>query len=199
MLAPLHRLALGLVPFDWLPSGLDPFHWLHLGIVLLVALAVGVCVHELLHVVPLRCIGAEYTVTVLPADDGAPSSADGTSKTADGTPSVGEDDAPATVWATLQSALTGGLVRVEVTHLPRDAPDWVVRVAALLPVVLAVPMLLVAAGVLPDPVAANDHLATALLVAAAACGLPSPADWAVVWHGSLLYRRDRAVDGRRPE
>lgn len=171
MHAPLHLLALGVVPLDWFA----------LGPVLLVALAVGICVHELLHVVPLRWIGADYTVTVLPADRA--------SETDDSIPST-DDDTPATVWATLQSALTGGLVRVEVTHLPRDAPDWVVRVAALLPVVLAVPMLLVAAGVLPDPVAANDHLATVLLVAAAACGLPSPADWAVVWHGSRLYRRD---------
>lgn len=169
MHAPLHWLALGVVPLDWFA----------LGPVLLVALAVGICVHELLHVVPLRWIGADYTVTVLPAERA--------SETDDSTPSTA-DDTPATVWATLQSALTGGLVRVEVTHLPRDAPDWVVRVAALLPVVLAVPMLLVAAGVLPDPVAANDHLATVLLVAAAACGLPSPADWAVVWHGSRLYR-----------
>lgn len=170
MHAPLHWLALGVVSLDWFA----------LGPVLLVALAVGICVHELLHVVPLRFIGADYTVTVLPADD-EPPTADSASTT---------DDTLPTVWATLQSALTGGLVRVEVTHLPSDAPDWVVRVAALLPILLAVPMLLVAAGVLPDPVAANDHLATILVVAAAACGLPSPADWAVVWHGSALYRRD---------
>lgn len=176
MHAPLHWLALGVVPLDWFA----------LGPVLLIALAVGICVHELLHVVPLRWIGADYTVTVLPADRA--SVADDSTQPTDDSTQPTDDSTPATVWATLQSALTGGLVRVEVTHLPRDAPDWVVRVAALLPVVLAVPMLLVAAGVLPDPVAANDHIATVLLVAAAACGLPSPADWAVVWHGSGLYR-----------
>lgn len=187
MHAPLHWLDL--VPIDRLAFGLVPLDWLALGVVLLVALAVGICVHELLHVVPLHFIDASYTVTVLPADDGTPSTVDATPTTDDDT-SVADDGTPATVWATLQSALTGGLVRVEVTHLPSGAPDWVVRVAAFLPVVLAFPLLLVAAGVLPDPVATNDHAATVLLVAGAACGLPSPADWAVVWHGSRLYRRD---------
>ena len=183
MHAPLHWLALGLVPIDWLA----------LGIVLLAALAVGICVHELLHVVPLHFIDASYTVTVLPADS-EPPTADTTSPTTDTTSSTADtasptsDATPPTVWATLQNALTGGLVRVEVTHLPTDAPDWVVRVAALLPIALSIPLLLVAVGVLPDPVVAGDRAATVLLVAAAACGLPSPADWAVVWHGSRLYR-----------
>ena len=149
-------------------------HWLTFGFVLVTGLAVGICVHELLHLVPLRLVDATCTVTVCPTDDAAPSTDTTTSPT---------------VWATLQNALTSGLVRVEVTHLPPAAPDWAVRVAALLPVVLALPLLLVAAGVLPDPVATGDHVATAALVAAAACGLPSPADWAVVWHGSRLYDR----------
>lgn len=140
-------------------------HWLALVPLLAAALAVGVCVHELLHLVPLRLANAGYTVTVCPTD---------------------ETDSPAG-WASLGNALAGGLVRVEVTHLPSTAPEWVVRVAALLPVALALPLLLVAAGALPDPVAAGDHVATVLLVAGAACGLPSPADWAVVWHGTDLY------------
>ncbi|NEU59052.1 hypothetical protein [Halorussus sp. MSC15.2] len=141
-------------------------HWFALGAVLLATLAVGICVHELLHVAPLSFTDAEYTVSVLPDTD------------ADSTSPIG--------WGVLPNALTGGLVRVEVTDVPTETPDWVLRVAALLPVLLALPLVLVAAGVLPDPVAADDHLGTVALVALTGCGLPSPADWAVVWHGSDL-------------
>ena len=146
---------------DWFAPALD---LLTLGVVLFVTLVVGVCAHELLHVVPLRLADAEYTVTVLPS----------------------EDSGPRTAWATLQHAFSGGLVRVEVTRVPPSAPELVVRVAALLPLALAIPLALVAAGVLPDPVAADHDVATVALVALTGCGLPSPADWAVVWHGSYL-------------
>ncbi|MFC7080355.1 hypothetical protein [Halorussus caseinilyticus] len=146
---------------DWFAPALDLFA---LGVVLLVTLVVGVCVHELLHVVPLRLADAEYTVTVLPS----------------------EDFASRTARATLQHAFSGGLVRVEVTRAPPSTPDWVLRVAALLPLALALPLALVAIGVLPNPVAANDDVATVALVALTGCGLPSPADWAVVWYGPYL-------------
>jgi len=147
-----------------------PIDWLAPAAVLLAALALGVCTHELLHVVPLRLVGANYTVTLLPADGGGPTA--------------------------LGTAFSGGLVRVEVTDLPPDAPDWAVRVAAALPVVLALPLLLTAAGVLSDPTATGDRVATALLVAAGASGLPSPADWSVVWHGADGYRGRSGGDGR---
>lgn len=139
-------------------------HWLALAPVLLGTLAVGICVHELLHLVPLSFTDTSYTVTVLPTDDAA----------------------SPTGWAALQNALTSGLVRVEVTRVPATTPDWVLRVAALLPLALSLPLLLVAAGVLPNPLAADDHVAAVALVGLTACGLPSPADWAVAWHGSDL-------------
>lgn len=148
-------------------------HWLAPGAVLLATLALGVCAHELLHLVPLRLANASYTVTLLPANGGADSS---------------------TAWTTLQNAFAGGLVRVEVTHVPPSAPGWAVRIAAILPVALALPLLLVAAGVLPNPLAAGDRVATAALLGATACGLPSPADWSVVWHGA-----DRRRDASTPE
>lgn len=143
-----------------------PLHWLTLAAVFLGTLAAGICVHELLHVTPLRFIDARYSITVLPSDE-CPTR---------------------TAWPTLTHALTGSLVRVEITHLPASTPEWVLRVAALLPLLLALPLALVAVGVVPDPLAAGDAFGTAALVAVSACGLPSPADWAVVWHGSDGYR-----------
>ncbi|UPW00176.1 hypothetical protein M0R88_16885 [Halorussus gelatinilyticus] len=133
-------------------------HLLSVALVLLVTVAVGVCVHELLHVVPLSFTDAEYAVTVFPSD--------------------GE--------SAFQSALTGSLVRVEVTNLPDATPDSVLRGAALAPLALALPLALVAAGVLPNPVATGDHFGTVALLALTGCGLPSPADWSVAWHGSEL-------------
>src|SRR6056297_3761598 len=125
-------------------------HLLAAGVVGVVVLALGVCVHELLHAVPLALADVEYTVTVLPDDDPAGSS-------------------PDTVPTAVRNAVTGSLVRVEVTHLPTSTPEWVVRGAALLPVALALPLALVAAGALPDPLAAGDAVGTAALVAVTAC------------------------------
>ncbi|WP_115865650.1 hypothetical protein [Halorussus litoreus] len=176
------------------------------GLALVATLAVGVCVHELLHVIPLALADADYTVTVLPDDESIarlpdddamhstrtdgraagtqpPATAGRTAATR--SPRFGQSARDGLT--TLRNALTGGLMRVEVTHLPNATPDWLVRTAAILPVLLALPLALVAVGVLPDPLAADDAVGTALLVAVTACGLPSPADWAVVWHGSELY------------
>ncbi|WP_135854574.1 hypothetical protein [Halorussus salinus] len=133
-------------------------HLLSVGGVLVVTVAVGVCVHELLHVLPLSFTDAEYAVTLFPSD--------------------GE--------SAFQNALTGSLVRVEVTDLPDATPEWLVRGAALAPLALALPLALVAVGVLPNPVATGDQLGTVALLAVTGCGLPSPADWSVVWHGSEL-------------
>ncbi|USZ67445.1 hypothetical protein NGM10_11985 [Halorussus salilacus] len=146
---------------------LDPLHLLVLGVVLLVTLAVGVFVHELLHVVPLSLVDATYTVTVLPSDDAGP-----------------------TASGTLGHAVTGGLVSVEVERVPSSAPVWVVRGAALAPLALALPLALVLAGVLPDPLATGDRAGTVALVALTACALPSPGDWAVACRARELYRRE---------
>ena len=150
-------------------------HWLALGLALFGTLAVGICVHELLHLVPLHLADADYAIRVLP--DGE---------------ATGTTDAPteSTPWTTLQSALTSGLVRVEVTHVPRTTPDWVLRSAAALPLTLALPLVLVGLGVLPDPLASGDHLAAAVLIAVTGSGLPSPADWSVVWHGTRRFRNE---------
>lgn len=212
-------------PLHWLHLHWLPFQWLTLGFVLLTTLALGICLHELLHLVPLSFTDASYTITVLPTDEddadasassssvessamvpsstgpsstsSSPTSSSSTSSSPTASSSIPSSSTPSsptssspTTWTALQSALTSGLVRVEITHVPQSTPDWVLRVAALLPVLLAVPLLLVGVGVLPNPLAADDHAAALALVALTGCGLPSPADWSVVWHGSELQRDD---------
>jgi hypothetical protein len=142
----------------------DLVRLLTLGSALFVTLVVGICVHELLHVVPLSFTDAEYTVSVLP--------------------NAREDSAPSTGWTALQNLVTGSLVRVEVTRVPDATPDWLLRVAALLPTLLALPLVLAVAGVVPDPIAGGDPVSTVALIALTGSGLPSPADWSVVWYGS---------------
>ena len=166
----LHVLAAASVPRWLAPETVH--HSLALASVLAGTLAVGVCAHELLHLLPLSLADASYTVTVLPSDD----------------PEESDDERPDTtdLLAGLASGLKRGLVRVEVTHVPERTPDWMLRVAALLPAVLALPLVLVAAGVLPDPTATGDHVTAVVLIGLTGCGLPSPADWSVVWHGSDL-------------
>jgi hypothetical protein len=143
-------------------------HWFTLALALFGTLAVGICVHELLHLVPLHLADADYAIRLLPESE----STGETGSTAEPTP-----------WASLQNALTSGLVRVEVTHVQPSTPEWVLRVAALLPLALALPLVLVGLGVVPDPITTGDHLAAVVLIAVTGCGLPSPADWSVVWHG----------------
>jgi hypothetical protein len=148
-------------------------HWFTLGLALLGTLAVGICVHELLHLVPLHLADADYAIRLLPEGESASE--------------TGSTTGPAT-WTSPQSALTSGLVRVEVIRVPSETPDWLLRVAATLPLVLALPLVLVGAGVVPDPLTTGDHLAAVVLIAVTGCGLPSPADWSVVWHGSKRLR-----------
>ncbi|WP_135829191.1 hypothetical protein [Halorussus halobius] len=168
MHAALHRFALdaGSPLFALDAAG----HWLALGLTFVATLAAGICAHELCHVVPLSFTNAEYTVSVLPR---AGVAARGASAPTD--------------WPALKHVLAGSLVRVEVTRLPRATPEWLLRAAALAPLALAVPFALVAAGLAPNPFATGDSVATVALVTVTACALPSPADWAVVWHGSDLY------------
>jgi hypothetical protein len=153
-------------------------HWFTLALALFGTLAVGICVHELLHLVPLHLADADYAIRLLPESES-------TGETGSTTEPTGEPGSTAepTPWASLQNALTSGLVRVEVTHVRPSTPEWVLRVAALLPLALALPLVLVGLGVVPDPITTGDHLAAVVLIAVTGCGLPSPADWSVVWHG----------------
>lgn len=125
---------------------------------LVVAVAVGLLAHEWSHALALRAGNVEYTVEILPGRTGG-------------------------VLAALASC-PWALVR----PLPSGRePAWVLRLAALMPLTLTVPVLVGAGfGFLPS---ADAPVATAALVGWTACALPSPQDFSVVWHAPRILER----------
>lgn len=120
-----------------------------------VVAAVGVVAHELSHAIALRVAGVPCRVEVLPDRDGA---------------------------GGFRSCALGPLARVTPTHLPGDLPVWRLRVAAMMPFSLAVPVVLLATGVLPVPVAVDSLTLDLSLIVWIACSLPSPQDFSLLWY-----------------
>lgn len=124
------------------------------GVVLALAVCLGTFVHELSHAAALWLLGVSCTVVLAP-DRGEAGPLGGT---------LGR-------WATVRP--TAGAERLT---------PWRLRVAALTPLVLLAPFALVAVGAAPDPFSVNSPLAVAAAIGWAACALPSPQDFALVWY-----------------
>lgn len=136
------------------------------GVVLLCALAFGTVVHELAHAAVLHAFGIPYEIEWLPA-----SSAGGR----------------------FPASLAGRWASVTPGRLPASTPVRGLQVSALAPLVLALPFVLVAMGVVPDPLASNNPVVGALAVGWLACALPSPRDFSTVWYPETVA--DRLADG----
>lgn len=117
--------------------------------------AVGVLVHELSHATALYLAGVPCRIEVLP-----------------GRGSSGR----------FRVGVGGPLARVTPTRLPEDQPPWTLRAAALMPLVLAAPFVLVVAGVLANPFAAGEGPLALAAIAWLACAIPSPGDFSLVWY-----------------
>jgi hypothetical protein len=137
------------------------------GVVLFATVVVGTVVHELSHAAALRAFSVPHEIEWLPlrADVGS-----------------------------LRASLTGEWARVEPLDLPPGLSPWVLRVAALMPLLLATPLALVPLGVLPDPFESdNPHLIAATL-GWTACALPSPQDFSLVWYAEQMIALEASVD-----
>lgn len=132
------------------------------GIVLLLAVIAGTAAHELAHMLVLRLSGVTYDVEWLPERTGD---------------------------RTFGAGLSGRLVAVTPTSIPVGTSPSAIRVASMAPFALAIPLFLVAVGVLPDPLATDSVYPTAATVGWLACSIPSPHDFSVFWHAH------RALDG----
>jgi hypothetical protein len=131
-------------------------------VALATAVVVGTVAHELSHAAVLRTLGVPCTLAWFPDDDGTP----------------------------LRAALTGRWAVVT----PRPASDgvasWRLRVAAMTPLALVLPLVPVLVGGVPAPVASLPlQLA---VVGWLACALPSPQDFSVLWYA------DRALPDAPP-
>lgn len=123
--------------------------------VLVTTICVGTVAHELTHAMALRALGIPYDLTWLPGHESPGRLGAGISKT----------------WAT-----------VTPMSIPTGVPPNGLRLAAVAPLVLATPLLLVLVGVLPDPVESGDLLLVAATVAWFGCALPSPQDFSMFWY-----------------
>lgn len=121
---------------------------------LLVTVAVGVTVHELLHAVVLRSAGVDCSFDVLPADEDRSGFA---------------------------SLATGAVATVGIESVPSACSPWRLRLAALAPLVMLVPVVAYAALLLGGQVT-ETRLGSIVLIAWMACALPSPADFSIVWY-----------------
>lgn len=120
---------------------------------LLLSVAVGLLVHELAHAAALRASGVPCDVEWFPGSGGL---------------------------------LGGGVAGRWATVTPRAVPEglapWRLRVASMMPLVLALPFVAVLAGVVPDPLATAGLPLKLALVGWLACSLPSPQDFSVLFH-----------------
>lgn len=120
---------------------------------LVVALAVGTVVHELSHLVALRALGVSCRVRWFPDRS-----------------------------ATGQVSARRGWASVVPRGVTPNLDPWRLRLAGLVPLTLAFPLVLFLVGLVPDPVSAGDPVATAATVGWLACALPSPQDFSLVWY-----------------
>lgn len=139
------------------------------GGILVVTLAIGVVAHELTHLVSLRALGIPCEIDFFPDRGEADGLGIGIFQT----------------WATV------------VPHtFPSGVAPWELRCAAVAPVVLATPAILVFAGVLPDPVESQNVYLVAATIAWLGCALPSPQDFSLFWHATqVLEEYGNLADG----
>ncbi|RZH66576.1 hypothetical protein [Natrinema altunense] len=127
------------------------------GCALTLAVAVGLVAHEWTHAVVLRLARVEYSVSYLPGRT------DGLVALLTTRP-----------WAAVTPQPTGG------------EPPWTLRLAALAPFLLAIPVFgLAAAGY----VTTETPTAAAAAIGWLACALPSPQDFSVAVHAHRLLER----------
>lgn len=137
---------------------------------LVAAVAAGTVVHELLHASALRAFGVPYRIEWLPGHDGT---------------------------GLLEASLYVKWAAVTPRSFPDDLSAWRLRVAALAPIALATPFVLIATGLLPDPFATDAVLLKVVAIAVMACAIPSPQDFSLFWHAErALAEHDPGTDRR---
>lgn len=120
---------------------------------LLCSIAVGIVVHECLHLLVLRRAGVECSLTVESVRDRR----------------------------SFDALVAGRLASVELESVPPSCTRWDLRAAALAPLAMGVVaggyVTMVQLGLVADTLPGS-----LALIGWLACALPSPADFAVVWH-----------------
>lgn len=127
----------------------------------------GTITHELAHAAALRASGVPFDISWLP----------GRERT-----------------GLLRASIAGGWAVVTPRDLPRDLPPWRLRVAAMMPLLLAAPLALTALGVIPSPFASGNPYAVAVAIGWLACAIPSPQDFSLLWHAERAIEENILAD-----
>lgn len=122
---------------------------------LLVTVVAGTVTHELTHAAVLRTLAIPYTIVWFPDTDGPDSYGAGL----------------VTPWAS-----------VVPSSLPDDVPLWGLRLAAIAPLTMASPFVLVPLGVLPEAAVMGTEYRLAVTIGWLACAIPSPQDFSLCWY-----------------
>lgn len=99
----------------------------------------------------------------------------------------------------LSVSMRDPLVSVELTRLPDEVSPWFLRGAALMPLCLALPLVLIPFGVLPDPFVSGELGPRLALVAWIGCSIPSPQDFSLAWYPEEALANARVGSGESPE
>ena len=135
--------------------------------VLALSVSIGLIAHEWSHALVLRLAGIEHDVVYVP----------------------GRDEG---VVAALASC------RWAAVHPRPDGTEspWVFRLAAMMPLVLTLPVLGVA---LTGTLRLDDPIVVAAALGVLACAIPSPQDFSVAFYAHRLLERERFTNGSRAE
>lgn len=136
------------------------------GCALALALAVGLVAHEWAHATILRLAGVDYSISYLPGRSAGIVSLVTTHP-----------------WAVVSPRPTG------------DEPAWLLRLAALAPAALAVPVFGLG---LAGYVTTDTPVVAAAAIGWLACALPSPQDFSVAFHAARLLERSRDPNTAAP-
>ena len=143
---------------DWYGE-MNPGEVVLVGAVLVATLGVGTVAHEFAHAAVLSALRVPYEVSWLPDRDAT---------------------------GLLKAGIFGTWAAVTPASIPLDVPAWGLRLAALMPLTLALPFLLIPAGVVPDPITGGNPYVIAVVTGWMACAIPSPRDFSWVWHANDL-------------
>lgn len=133
------------------------------GMVALIAtVGFGLIAHEFAHAIVLSYFEITYVIRWFPGNHESPISRFG---------------------------VPGSFATVTPQSIPEDVPAWGLKLSALAPLALALPFLLVLAGVVPDPVGTDNYILTSMVVGWLACAIPSPQDFALVWNPQAVAER----------
>lgn len=94
----------------------------------------------------------------------------------------------------LRASVTGGWATTRPLAIPGEFQPWQLRVAAMMPLFLATPLLLIGLGVLPDPFTSTGPYGAAVAIGWLACALPSPQDFSLLWYAERAIEERLLVD-----